>query len=814
MYRLVLIPFLPATSNVSRQLFPAFFRSCRSQLAHHNKSRKHRRRCTPGSFYSTKRTKPHAAQAARAKARLLAAQQAAAAAAAAGGDTAAQQAAAAAAVAAAAAAAMAEAKSKKAAAQAASKRASASVAAAAAAAAAHRAVKTEAPTSSQAAAGAAASLVTRRAAAAAAAAMDEDLAAAAEAAASAAAAQHQRGMAAAMGGYGMTADIWGRLDHTDVVSGAAGSGGTFHRFAPAAVSGHQSAGLDYTSGGYSMAQMQQMQQQQMQMQGLGSMGGTGMMLNPRVPGNSMAGVCGPYTQAAGSGGAAGPLCGSGLLHGRATVSAGSGRMTQQQGEEDAGSSSCCSSRGSPMLSGARRQQRNLLLSASSAPTGSLAQYMHPGGLTGAAPLGSMSTMPPLPPTVYTTHQHQQQLLAANAAAAAGAAGPSGTVRSNSASAAYAAARAAAMAAATARSNGARGWRGLLPAEQAQMLLQAGGSSYDSCPDIWSGQPGSLENSLAQPGSNAAAAGSSPAGVYLMHKVGRSRMDQNPGSSARQAAAMAGYQALQQQQQQELEQLQLWHRIQTSRQVVTALGRGTADLAPMMTSADLAAAAATQGTSSQPMYPPCAGEVNSGMNAAMAAGMHASMGPAGAGRLPPVRVVSTATGGSMPGQVDFYQGQHPAGVSLPSADARLDSQPGAKAARDAVAGDLLAMVNPTDLLGDAQGPFDLGWHPMHPEGQMPAQTPPGASMQGHGQHQGHTHHGHFAHSGGLKAVVGARAGGPSSATAAAAAVAAAGVAPGVGLDAGDIADLWDVLEEYEGGDKESCDALFEHLTDLF
>jgi hypothetical protein len=40
-------------------------------------------------------------------------------------------------------------------------------------------------------------------------------------------------------------------------------------------------------------------------------------------------------------------------------------------------------------------------------------------------------------------------------------------------------------------------------------------------------------------------------------------------------------------------------------------------------------------------------------------------------------------------------------------------------------------------------------------------------------------------------------------------------PGVqGLDAGDIADLWDVLEDYEGGDKESCDALFEHLTDLF
>jgi hypothetical protein len=46
------------------------------------------------------------------------------------------------------------------------------------------------------------------------------------------------------------------------------------------------------------------------------------------------------------------------------------------------------------------------------------------------------------------------------------------------------------------------------------------------------------------------------------------------------------------------------------------------------------------------------------------------------------------------------------------------------------------------------------------------------------------------------------------------MAAAGGAHGVGLDAGDIADLWDVLGEYEGGHKESCDALFEHLTDLF
>ena len=117
------------------------------------------------------------------------------------------------------------------------------------------------------------------------------------------------------------------------------------------------------------------------------------------------------------------------------------------------------------------------------------------------------------------------------------------------------------------------------------------------------------------------------------------MDQNPGSSARQqAAAMAGYQAMQQQQQQqqqELEQLQLWHMLQNSRQVGSSGGginRTAAEMSPLLTQVDLAAATAMQGgvPTSQPLFQNCAGEVSSAsINAAMAAGIRGSNAAAAA-----------------------------------------------------------------------------------------------------------------------------------------------------------------------------------------
>jgi hypothetical protein len=365
------------------------------------------------------------------------------------------------------------------------------------------------------------------------------------------------------------------------------------------------------------------------------------------------------------------------------------------------------------------------------------------------------------------------------------------------------------------------------------MMQAGGSSFDSCADIWAGQPGTVvDASLAAAANPAAAAARSPAGVYLMHKVGRSRMEQNPGSSARQAAAMADYQALQQQQQQEIEQLQLWHRIQASRQVVTALGRAPGDLAPILTSADLAAAA-MQAPTSQGLFQACGGEVSSSINAAMAAGMHGSSGSnaaaaaaaaAAAGRIGGPNSAAAAMG-------EFYQAQMPAGVSLQQGGplAGQTGNGGSSNARDAAAAELVAMVNPSDLLGE------MNWHHVMPaEGSTPgrtlsaAQPPAGvgaadaaaaaAAAQGHhhaaAQQFASTHGG----SSGVKVVqgVGGHQGRPGmTAGAAAAAVGASGaVVHGHGLDAGDMADLWDVLEDYDnGGDKES-DALFEHLTDLF
>lgn len=708
----------------------------------------------------------------------------------------------------------------------------------AAAAAAQRAVKTELPSSSQGTGSGShpsASLVTRRAAAAAAAAMEEDLAEAAEAAA----AQHAAAAAAMglAGGYGMGADVWGRFDHSEVLSGAGG----FGRYG-APLMTHPSGmlgGTDRSAGaaGYSMAQLQAMQHQQaMQMQGMGPLGsaslagaggpaGMGLSVNPGLGAAAAAvGVQrtslpgGPYGSAAAGSGAAGTgaLCGgSGMLHGRVSGSAGSGRVTQQQGQgdDDAGSSSCCSSRGSPMLSGARRnQQRNLLVSAASAPSGAISHYMNPASVGAVTPLASMSSMPSLPPHVGYSPQQQQQLQAASAAAA-GAGGVPGTLaRSGSACSSYAAARAAAVAAAAAARNNpaARNW-------QAHVMMQAGGSSFDSCADIWAGQPGAVDASLAA--NPAAGAAGSPAGVYLMHKVGRSRMEQNPGSSARQAAAaMAGYQALQQQQQQEIEQLQLWHRIQASRQVVTALGRAPGDLAPILTSADLAAAAAMQAPTSQGLFQTCGGEVSSSINAAMAAGMHgsnaAAAAAAAAGRIGPNSAAVTMG--------EFYQAQMPAGISLQQGP--MPSQPGGgNPAPDAAAAELVAMVNPSDLLGE------MNWHVMPAEGATPgrvsAQPPAGAgaaaaaaaaaapaaaAAQGHyaaQQQFAHTHDG----SSGIKVVPAGGVGHPQAGMTAGAAAAAV---HGHGLDAGDMADLWDVLEDYDnGGDKES-DALFEHLTDLF
>ena len=718
----------------------------------------------------------------------------------------------------------------------------------AAAAAAQRAVKTEPPSSSG---GTGGTLVTRRAAAAAAAAMEEDLTAAAEAAASAAAAQHYRSLEAAaaaamglQGGYGMAVgDVWGRLDHTEGLSSAGGVP-SYGRYTAALMGGAQvhphsinmnmsSQMLGSSPGGYNMSQLQVLQQQQQQMQGMGSlgvagMGGTappaGMGMSSGMGGgmqrNSMPGGYGGVSSAgAGSGGgAAGALCGSGMLHGRGTASGGSGRLTQQQGDDDAGSSSCCSSRGSPMLSNARRQQRSLLHSAASAPSGSLAHYMTPAGISNASPLASMGSMPPLPPHAggYTQQQQQQQqLMAANAAAAAGGL-PHSLIRTTSASGTYAAARAAAAAAAAARSNPTRSWQ---PPAQANMM-QVGGNSFDSCADIWAAQPGGVDAALAAAGPPAAAG--SPAGMYLMHKIGRSRLEQNPGSSARQAAAMADYQALQHQQQQELEQLQIWHRIQTSRQVGSTLGRGPTDLAPILTPADLAA---MQGPTLQGLYQPCSGEVNSAsINAAMAAaGMHGSSAAAAAAAAG--RLMAAPNGTSLPLQGgDFYQGQLPAGVSLQQAVTR-------DAAAAAAAAELAAVVNPAGLLADGGQGYGLqvqGWgHGRPVEGpagaQAPVQPPAGsgaaAGAAGAGAAAAQSHgHGFNIHASTMKTVPGAMSHGRTGTTpsgAAAAAAVAAGMGPGVqGLNAGDIADLWDVLEDYEGGDKESCDALFEHLTDLF
>jgi hypothetical protein len=274
--------------------------------------------------------------------------------------------------------------------------------------------------------------------------------------------------------------------------------------------------------------------------------------------------------------------------------------------------------------------------------------------------------------------------------------------------------------------------------------------------------------------------------------------------------------LQQQQRQELEQLQLWHRIQASRQVVTALGRGPGDLAPILTAADLEAAAAMQAPTSQGLYQNCGGEVSSSGIAAVAAGMHGSSGSNAASAARRMAAMAAApNGGTMQPQADFFQPQMPAGVSLQhgAVNARQDvRQAGIKHGRDAAAAaaaELAVMVNPVDLLSD------INFHNMLTDGssaQLPAQ-PQGATATA----------AQYAHAAAAAAAAAAVAGakvpsmprpGAQTAGAAAAAVAASGGVHGVGFDAGDIADLWDVLEDYEGGDKESCDALFEHLTDLF
>jgi hypothetical protein len=412
-----------------------------------------------------------------------------------------------------------------------------------------------------------------------------------------------------------------------------------------------------------------------------------------------------------------------------------------------------------------------------------------------------------------TPQQQQQLMAATVVGGVNPANvggmPAGLGRSNSASSAYAAARAAAVAAAARTNNGNRAWRSMLPADQAhvQALMQAGGSSFDSCADIWAGQAGNVDASLA---GNPSAAGMM---AQQQHKVGRSRLEQSPGASARQAAVMA----LQQQQQQELEQLQLWHRFQASRQVVTTMGGNSVDLAPVLTSEHLAAA--MQPPSSQGMYQTCGGEVSSSINAAMAASLHGGMNGAMNGAMNgrgasgvQGRVVSGPNSGPLGVPGDYYQQQLPGAVSLQHT---ADGQAGAKARRDAAAAELMAMVAPSDLLSDGRGHFEVAWHTMPADAtaaaggvQVPGHAPAGstaaaaaAAVQSHGQYAVHG-------TSGLKIPTMPRGGN----TAAAAAVAAAGNVVG-GLDAGDMADLWDVLEDYEGGDKES-DALFEHLADLF
>jgi hypothetical protein len=457
-------------------------------------------------------------------------------------------------------------------------------------------------------------------------------------------------------------------------------------------------------------------------------------------------------------------------------------------DDDAGSSSCCSSRGSPMLQGVRRQgggTTNPLLSSSSAPPGAVAAYLmaqegglpscllqgsannlasHLPGNTAGGPLGGMSGQ------ALLSSQYQQQLSAAAIGAGAGVGLMHGMplFRSSGGSSmgAYAAARAAAVSATTAGRPQAvtRTWHAMLPSDAAAVAgMQAGAAgagSFDSCGDIWGG------------GQDAAALD------IMLQKVSRSRMEQTPGSSARQAAAAAAasYQALhaqhqqhQQQQLQEMEQLQHWQRLQAHHQAAAESGNMFAPFTGMHLPHHAAEAMFHSYSTSA-----VAAMAASGSAAAAAgsgAGQCANGGPGG----------NEAAGGG------HFLGAHGHSSSMPLLSGYFSAPPAygaaaagsSKASLDAVAAtaaELVAMVNPAELLGE-----DLCW-------QGAGGAPPGPSGQGPNMPAGR---------GPLTPTTNKQAPGPVG-----------------GLDAADIADLWNVLGDCDGADKEGCGGLFEPLGDLF
>jgi hypothetical protein len=324
----------------------------------------------------------------------------------------------------------------------------------------------------------------------------------------------------------------------------------------------------------------------------------------------------------------------------------------------------------------------------------------------------------------------------------------------------------------------------------------------------------------------------------MHKIGRNRLEQSPGASARQAAAMADFQALRQQQQQqhqqhqqrqqELEQMQLWSRLRDAQQAETVLARRHSG--HLMTPAEVAAAVSLQaGTAgAQGLFQSCGNDAA----AAMAGAAHNSNAAAAAAVAGSGHMMTVPMAHAMGLPADFDPSHVSAGVQGVSLQQAVTEgvEPGAKAARDAaVAAELMAMVNPAVFLGESRGQYDPAWqHAAHggsampaQDGRaMPAQATAGGSAQtvaasdpaGGASAASHAHD-RFANPAAAQAAAQAAAAAAAAQHAGAAGTAAAGAGGAVGLYAHDIADLWDVLEDYEGGDKESCDALFEHLIDL-